>query len=122
MEDKYSDWYKLSLQVKELKAKEIKIRRELCAELFGGRVGEFTVKRDNPIYVLSAKSDVNRNIDETALLIMMDDLTDQERRCIKFSPKLVLGEYRKLDDDSKLHEVISESPAMPTLKIDIKPS
>lgn len=120
-EERLVEWMKVSQKLKELKAEEQALRKELCSILFDNQSGEFKTSTETEHLVVVAESKVTRNIDATALTTMLSDLTDQERKAINYKPNLVLREYRKLPEDSKLHSVIIERPAMPTLDVTIKP-
>ena len=119
MEKKLKKWYELSQKVKELKAKEQRLRREICEEMFDGKLGEFAVGREYGNYSVKATSRVTRSIDETVLESIEEDLTAQELSCIKRKASLVLASYKKLPGDSLLYEAITEKPAMPSLKLDL---
>jgi len=113
-------WAKISADLKKIKAEEAALRKKLCSELFNNRTGEFKEVWEDDDIVVKGESKVTRNIDKVALLSMSSELTDEERECIKYTPELVLRPYRKLPEDSKLHEIITEKPAMPTLSLEFK--
>lgn len=118
--DKYETWYKMSLELKRIKAEEAALRRELCEELFDGKVGEFRVKEEFDDYIVTAESKVTRKLDSPQLDSIWDQLSPAEQGAIIHKPSLVLRNYRKLPDHCLLHSCITESPAMPTLKLEVK--
>jgi hypothetical protein len=118
--DRYMEWYQLSLELKQLKEKEMKLRKELCEDMFDGKVGRFVVTKDTPDYKVKATSKVTTQLDEDVLKDMYDDLSEIERAAVKFKPSLVAKQYNKLSVESMLHEAVIQKPATPTLKIDFK--
>lgn len=116
--DKYEEWFAMSLMLKDIKAKEAIARRELCSELFDGRVGDFKVVHETATYKVVAKSGVSRSLDADAYEAIEDDLTPQDREAIRFKPSLVKKLYDKLPKDSLLHEIITEKPSMPTMTME----
>jgi hypothetical protein len=118
--DKYMEWLALDQELKVLKAKEQMLRKELCEELFEGRVGEFKVDVDTDIYEVRATSKVNRKIDEQVYFSISEELSKEEKDCIKFKPSLDVRKWRKLPEDCILNEAIVESPAMPVLEVTVK--
>ena len=111
-------WLSLSQRLKDLKAEEASLRRQLCSELFEGKEGEFKTQLKLGSVVVTGKSSVNRKIDQAVLNTIIDELSDEERMCIRYKPELELKSYRKLPENSLLHECITESPAMPTLDVE----
>lgn len=116
--DKLERWCELSAMLKSIKKEEGELRREICAELFEGKIGEFTVKTEYLGTNVQAKSVLNRKIDEPALGAIWHELTDKEKAAIKLKPTLTLPGYRAIDEDSLLHQAIIVTAGMPTLKVD----
>lgn len=122
MEKKIEEWLTLSNELKAIKEKEIKLRREICLELFEGKVGEFKHNADFGMFEVQAESKLNRKVDVVTINAMFEVLTDQEKSCLRFKPEINLTQYRKLPDDSQLHEAITETPSpTPVLKVTFKP-
>lgn len=119
LRQKLVEWEFAANDLKLAKDHEAKLRLVCVDELIGSRdvyEGSDKTTFDSFIAVLTAR--VNRNVDATALESIWEDLTEEEKACINYKPRLNLAKYRKLPDDSILHSVITESPGVPTLKLD----
>lgn len=117
---KIQEWGKLTMQLKAMKEQELNLRKEICDDLFEGRVGEFSVKTLVDGVPVKATSKLNRKLDEASLSVIWDDLSPEEQACIKHKPALQVGPFKKLEKDDKvdlLHEAITVVPATPTLEI-----
>jgi len=111
-------WQEMVTELKELKAKEMKARLMLCGFILGGEVGEFKDVTLLDGYKITTNSKVSRKLDEGVLSALMSDMTDTDKNAVRFKPSLDLRAYRKLPDDSLLHEAVTVSPATPTLKLE----
>ena len=120
---KIQEWQDVESDMKVLKALELKLRKEICEELFEGRQGTFTVS--DTIFVegtngikVTASSKTTMALDEE----MLDELalTDIEEQCIKYKASLVKSALNELDVDSPLWDCITEKPATPGLKAVLK--
>ncbi len=114
--DLLDKWINVSTQLKALREEETKIRRYLCEALFLGRLGEESAKFETTDYKFEAKNVVSRSVDSGVLQAIMDELSETEKACISYTPKLALRKYRKLSNDSLLQEAVIEKPGMPQLK------
>lgn len=119
-EYKYMEWYSLLVKLQNVKEQEMKLREELCENLFNGKVGRFVVTDKFPDFNIKATSKVTTALDEDILKDMYEDLSELEQAAIKFKPSLVAKQYNKLPAESLLHEAVIQKPATPTLKIDFK--
>lgn len=119
-EDKYMEWYSLLMKLQDIKEQEMKLRKELCENLFNGKVGRFVVTDKFPEFKAKATSKVTTSLDEDVLKEMYEELSELEQAAIKFKPTLVAKQYNKLPLTSLLHEAVIQKPATPTLKIDFK--
>lgn len=120
MKDRYMELLALQQELAKVKKQELELRKELCNELFEGRVGEFKKEFETDRYEVEAQSKVTHNIDKTAFAAIVDELSDEELECIRYKPELDIRKWRKLPEDAILHEVVTEKPATPTLKITLK--
>lgn len=119
-EVKYKKWLALRQQLQKVKDEELMLRKEICVELFDGATGEFKAKRETKNLIVEATSKVTRSLDEEALRSISDNLNDEERECLKYKASLDTRKWRKLPDDSLLHEAVVEKPATPTLVVEVK--
>jgi len=116
--DDYLYWRNVAQQLTTLKAKEVKLRRELCNGLFEGRIGSFTVKKDIDDWQITAVSKTTLKLDQEAASAMYGDLTDAEKNSLKSELKIVKKFFDALPADAILFDAITEKPAMPSLKVE----
>lgn len=118
--NKYLVWRQMSIKLKALKAEEMKMRKELCIEIFDGQLGEATKKFEiDEGYTVHAKSGVSHKLDERLVNQMFNEFSEEDKNALKFKPSLKLREYKKLGDDSLLHEAVEVKPSAPTLKVEL---
>jgi len=117
MSTKLEKWAEASAKLKLYKEQEAKLRREICNEVFNGKIGEFTTKGEYEGTPIKAKSVLNRVIDKASLGAIWEELSDVEKEAIKLEPKLVMSAYRKIPEDSLFHQAIIVKPGMPQLEI-----
>ncbi len=115
---RFVEWNEISKQLKALKTKESSMRKELCEEIFKGRVGNFKEKIELDGFLITAKSKTSTKLDESVLNSVWEKLTPVEKAAIKFKPDLVAKKLKDLDENCLLMQAITEKPAMPTLKIE----
>lgn len=114
-----SEWSRLATQLKEIKAKEAELRRELCALIIAAtpmKNGRVTVKQNLDGFACKAIQTLSFKVDQAVLANIWETLQPVEKQAIKFVPDLRLKEYKALPSDSLLHEAITTSLAMPTLE------
>lgn len=124
---KYFEWNTLAIKLKELKAKEAEIRRELCEKLFNGRVGGFKVKDhftsdDGIDWEAVATSKVKVTVDRELLNSIWNDLTEEEQAIFRWKPEVNKTDYIKMKKaDPKMKSIVwdvfKEGVAMPTLEL-----
>ncbi len=97
--------------------KEISLRKRLCETILlgaeikaDGSIHNKIVGDDNAIY--KATQNISRSIDPSALESIWTDLSDEEKSCIKYVPKV---SWAKIPDGSVLWDIIVEKPATPVL-------
>ncbi len=117
--EKYIEWLSLSKRLKKLKEDEMKLRKELCSKIFGGKVGAQKEKLKEGNLKIDAESKISYKLDNTQLKAMWDELSDAEKESTKWTAALAMTNYRKLNPDSLIHECVTTKPAAPTLKITI---
>ena len=114
MENKVEEWKRLKSQLRELQDKERTLRVHIAKEILGdkregSKSGEFEGVAFTATGVLSYR------VDATELAILEEDLTEQERECIRYKPEVVLTKYRKLEG-SNLSRAITVTEGLPQLK------
>ena len=118
--DKLNEWIKISIELKDLKNREMTLRKELCTSIFEGIQApgrkRFTV--DN--YDLVAENTINHKLDTKSSTEMFSELTEPEKNAIRWKAELNLREYKKLPDDCLLQECVTITPGTPRLSLKIK--
>ncbi len=120
---KLETWYEMSVLLKQTKTREAELRRELCEAFIGETEmvkGRVTVKGDERHLAWKAVQALSFSIDAASLHAMWSELSEVEKECIKHTPGLNLTAYKKLPEDSLLHEAVISKLAMPTLTAEIK--
>jgi hypothetical protein len=115
--EKIETWSDLESALKKMKADEMKLRKEICEEVFKGRQGQFTEKVDIGHSILTASSKTTLSLDEEILENIWGDLDELEQSCIKFKPNLLKTPLAKISEKSELWDCIVEKPSAPTLSI-----
>ena len=116
--DKYETWLELSRKLKILKAKEMKMRIELCGDVKGVKPAPFKRKFINENgFEIEVDYKVKLKLDKISVNQLYKDLSDKDKNALKYEPEIVPGKYKELPDDSLLHEAITETPSAPTLKV-----
>lgn len=117
MEDKIKEWLTVSINLKVLKKQEIELRKEIAEHILDGKIkGSKKAIIGNDTMIATGVA--SPKLDEDLLKTIWSDLSKKEKACIKFSPKLVNDEYKKLDEKSNLHRAVELKPGMPQLKIE----
>jgi len=107
----------MSTRLKTLKAKEMRVRKELCNEIFEGQTGALKKKFEEDGYKIQAESGVGYKIDEASLKAMWEEITETEAEVIDWKPALKLAAYKKLPTHMLIHECVTSKPSAPTLKV-----
>jgi len=118
-----TEWKELSTKLKWLKTKEADLRRTVCKIVIGDTPmvnGRVTVKKQLEGFAVKAIQTLGYSVDKAALGVIWKELSPTEKACIKMVPELKIGEYKKLPEDSLLHEAIVTKHAMPTLEAEIQ--
>jgi hypothetical protein len=115
------EWNIAKNKLDKFKELEMRLRLEVCGELFiGKKPGKFTIKKNIEGLEVKAVATVNVSVDPKGLEAVWDNLTPLEKSCISHKPKLVPKQLKQLlidDPKSKLFELITSKPGAPTLTI-----
>ena len=116
--EKIDKWKETLAKLKKYKKEEIKLRKEICEEMFKGKTGEFTVtlELENGMYA-KAYSKVSRVVDKGVLTAIWSEMSEKEKQVFKMKPALQIKAYRELPTYSIVHEAITEKPATPVLEV-----
>lgn len=114
----YQNWINASEQLKYWKEKEMELRLKICDHYLEALpTGTHTFHKSG--YIIKPIKKISYNINKEILNNNWDKLSDEEKACVKFTPDLLLTQYKKLDDKSKilLNKAIETKPATPSLSI-----
>jgi hypothetical protein len=116
-EIEFLEWVELSKHLKDVKQKELTLRKKLCNEMFSSNTNKVIL--DEFDYEFTAKQSFNHNIQEDVLKTIWPVLSGDERNVIKFKPVLKEESYKKLSITSVIHEAITKTSGTPTLKLKV---
>ncbi len=107
-----------ALALKEIKAKELDLRNQICDKILDG-LGTGTHNFAKEGMLIKAVASLNYSFDKVTLdeLINEDMLTEGELDCIRWKPELALANYKKTEFTENLDEALFVKPAQPTLEI-----
>ena len=122
MANKLEYWAELQRKLKSLKEEEMNLRRELCVGIIADSPlenGRVTVKGQVGDLSYQASQVLGYTVDQATLSTIWGSLSPEEREAITYKPSLGLAKYRKLGEDSLLHEAVTARLAAPTLKVEV---
>lgn len=108
----------MAIELKELKEREMDLRRKIADEL-GGDNGPGTYKSSQDGFNIVLKLGVSYSLDQEELVDLMDRdlLTDEELELIRTKYDLKLADYKKSGNTETLDDVIIVKPSAPTLLV-----
>lgn len=118
------DWYRLQAELAPLKVREVLLRKQIAGYYFpepNEGTNRFAIGGG---FDLVLKHQVRREIDEAALDTLAKDFRKKKiplDELVRYSPSLVLREYRKLDEDAMqlFDRVLTIKPAeTPSMSIE----
>lgn len=125
-QNKLQEWYKIQQQIDELKADELRLRKEIFESVFTSPV-EGSAKNKFDLgdgWVLQGDYKINRKIDEAVIstLAKSDNAGPLVGKVFEYAPKLKLREWKGLTPEDRvlLADAVTETPGTPGLKI-VKP-
>jgi len=113
----FNDWLDLSQDLKYIKEKEMRLRKEIAADILEGLVPPCKKKLDIDGVSIQVDNGVSHNVDREVVNAIFADLSAADKEALKFTPELKLREYKKLPKESLLHEAITKKPSAPTIKV-----
>lgn len=116
-EEKFKEWRDLYNLLKSMKSQEMKMRKELCVDIFKGSTAGNKAKFEIGSILVKAENKINFKLDTESVKAMYDELEEADKDAMKWSPSLKLREYKKLGEGSLLHECVTIKPAAPVLKV-----
>lgn len=117
-----STWYTLTEKLDKVKTDEMVLRLKIFKRCFPNPVEGTNSFNLADGYVLKAKHNINRKVDEPVLTVMTEKL--QEREIVvddlfKRNPTLVIDEYRKLTEEQLkiVDQCLEIKPGAPQMEI-----
>ena len=121
IEETLEEWMGLSKQLKDVKAKEMDMRRDIVAFLVPtGLVGTHT--RAFGIIDVKAVLKNNYKMDQEEVEKNLDSMTQAELNAVKMTASVIMSAYKLIPEDNRelLDMCIEVVPAAPTLSVDYK--
>ena len=112
-------WNGMVSRAKALKKEEAEARLALCTDIISDTPmvnGTSTVRSVLYGYPVKAVQNLNYSIDLGALASVWHELSVDEKAVVKMVPTLQTGAYKKLPENSLLHEAVVSKLGMPTLE------
>ncbi len=111
-------WKIEAKKLKDSKAMEMKLRKEICTEIFENKQSKFKTEYKD----LKLESNTTLKLDETMWEIYKQTIDRDcvELMAVQYKPALVAAVMKEIDEDSKFWDLITEQPAAPTIKINEK--
>ena len=116
-EKKFLEWRDLATDLKDIKFKEMRLRKDLAQDILTGLVPPYNNKLSINGIPIIVENTVAHNLDKEVVNQIFEDLSLEEKSAMKFTPELKLREYKKLPKESLLHEAVTVKPSAPTIKI-----
>lgn len=118
--NKIAKWKELASKLKSVKEEELQLRKEIAAEVIAHAEmvnGRVTVRETLEGYPCKAVQALNYRLDLGVLGSIWENLSEVEKAAVKMKPTLQTGPYKKLPEDSLLHEAVISTLATPTLEV-----
>lgn len=118
--EKLTLWKRTSEELAKLKAREMRLRKELTETLFSEAPEGTTTLTLTGDWKLKATVKMNRSLDEAALPGVLEQLgigiVDD---VVRYKPSLDLRNYKKLNDEQRaiFDEAVIMKPGAPTLQL-----
>lgn len=116
-EDLVEHWLKASAQLKYFTQMERTLRTQLCDAFEISKMKEGTNHRSIDGYMVSINRRFNYTLDEDTLDEIWDDLSEEEKECIKTKRSLSKSKYNSIYDNSTLEDAVVVKDALPTVSV-----
>ena len=116
--DIYHDYTEAKSKLGFWKKKELEIRNKILKEMECEK-DEGVVKKTVGQLLIKATYKLNRKIEKPILDSIYNELSDEEKEAVKYTPEIVMKNYRKLEEkgDSPLLDAVIVTPAQGTIEI-----
>lgn len=121
-QDEFNEWYALQNQMREIKEREMELRKKIFAFYFQDAVEGTNKLEMQDGYVLNGKRVVNRTVDKGLLVTLTPELQAAGvalDEVIEWKPSLKLAAYRKLTEAQTqlFNQVLVVKDGSPSLEI-----
>lgn len=116
MNELIEEWANVKEELARLQKKERDLRLQIAPEVLKDKLeGSKTDTIDG--WKLSATAVINYSVDEDELELRKNELTQRDWEALRYKPSVVAARFRRLDNDSILHRIVTAKPGMPQLKV-----
>ena len=121
-QDEFNEWYALQNQMREIKEREMELRRKIFAFYFRDAVEGTNKLEMQDGYTLTAKRVINRSVDKGSLVTLTPELQAAGIKVddlVEWKPSLKLSAYRKLTEAQTqiFDQVLVVKDGSPSLEI-----
>ena len=118
--NRLDQWLEVSAALKEAKEREKELRIEILEDFFPNAI-EGTMNELDGEYIIKGSFKLSHKLNAKKLDAISKALTIEEENCIKWTPTLIMANYKELSEDERLNldACVTVSPALPTLKISV---
>lgn len=121
-QDEFNEWYALQNQMREIKEREMELRRKIFAFYFQDAVEGTNKLEMQDGYVLNAKRVINRSVDKGSLVSLTPELQAAGIKVddlVEWKPSLKISAYRKLTEAQTqlFDQVLVVKDGSPSLEI-----
>lgn len=111
------EWNGLKHEIDKLQKLEYALRESIAKKLLDGKLEGSKTSVVEDTLKMQATAVINYRVDRAELDLIKDELSETEWAALNFRPEVKVAAFRKLENDSKLHDAITSSPGRYQLKI-----
>jgi hypothetical protein len=111
-----ADWQRAKARLDGAKKYELELRNKILPQVLEGKQsGSKTTVFGG--FKVTATARLNYTIDEAELDILGEALTEEEKACVEWKPKVNVTRYNKLPEVSALRQAVTVKPGQGALSI-----
>jgi len=116
MKETIEAWSKAKALLDTAKSLEMDLRVQICDQVLGDKLKGSKTGKFGP-YKVTATAKLNSKIDKEGLKSIWKDLSAESKSAIRFNPSLIEANYKKLEKNDKIQQVITHKPGAPSLAL-----
>lgn len=121
-QEEFNEWYALQNQMREIKEREMELRKKIFAFYFQGAVEGTNKLEMQDGYTLTGKRVINRSVDKGSLVSLTPELQAAGIKVddlVEWKPSLKISAYRKLSEAQTqlFDQVLVVKDGSPSLEI-----